>query len=81
VATLAWSTTGQVVSDVPREYLPWLVDLAREVDPGAIASLGLTPPAYTAKSIGGYHVPDLDAMHAAVVAARNAGSPDHDGRC
>jgi LCP family protein required for cell wall assembly len=81
VATLAWSTSGQVVSDVPREHLPWLVDLAREVDPGAIASLGLTPPVYTSKSIGGYHVPDLDAMHAAVVAARNVGSPDHDGRC
>jgi polyisoprenyl-teichoic acid--peptidoglycan teichoic acid transferase len=74
VATLAWSTSGQVISDVPREHLPWLVDLAREVDPGAIASLGLTPPDFTAKRIDGYHVPDLEAMHTAVAAARARGA-------
>jgi LCP family protein required for cell wall assembly len=50
---------GSLRTDVPREALPWLLELGARVEPERIAVLGLVPPDYVAGwAPGGYPIPD-----------------------
>jgi LCP family protein required for cell wall assembly len=53
----------RLVTDIPRDALPGLIQLARTVDTSSMASLGLTPPTFIDGRIDGYPIPDVDRIH------------------
>lgn len=63
---LLGTVRGRLVSDIPRQEVPALLDLARRVDRGSLRSLGLVPPTFVAARWDGYPEPDREAVRAAV---------------
>lgn len=54
------TTRGEVASDIPRDALSGLVDLAQQVEVEDIASIGLVPPDFVSGWAGGHPIPDLE---------------------
>ncbi|MFN3336375.1 MAG: LCP family protein, partial [Thermomicrobium sp.] len=58
---------GAVRTDVPLDALPFLVELALSIEPTAVVTVGLTPPAYNRGwADGGYPIPDPVRIQEAV---------------
>jgi len=73
---------GAVRTDIPREALPQLVQLALGVRDEAIVTLGFTPPRYTAGwAPGGYPIPDRERIQNAIEdALAGTGEPEPETR-
>ena len=73
---------GAVRTDIPREALPQLVQMALGVRAEAIVTLGFTPPRYVAGwAPGGYPIPDRDRIRDAIEdALAGSGEPEPETR-
>ncbi|MGD9696299.1 MAG: LCP family protein [Thermoleophilia bacterium] len=72
---LARAARDNVQTDIPRRVLPDLIRLVSGVRTRDVASLGFTPPAYSAGfADGGYPIPDIPAIRAATKRLTDGGA-------
>ncbi|MCP3975593.1 MAG: LCP family protein [bacterium] len=58
---------NNLLTDIPLERLPDLIQIIPKLDPGRIVAIGLQPPTYTgARTADFYPTPNLEAIHSAV---------------
>ena len=57
---------ADVVTNIPRNFLPGLVDITGKINFDALTTVGLVPPRFSAGRVQGYPVPNVSRMRSTV---------------